>query len=105
MLWHKQLFERATCIFKEHAYFIHTPAPLSSVLIALPHKAPILAPFMNQLKRKANFSLTQELQKHKILQKEKEILSIQSDVLISNSIYGIKFDEATEFLVCDPSSG
>lgn len=105
MQWQKQVFERINCGMKKHCYFLHTKAPFSSVLLALPHKAHLLNPLLARLKKKADFNLSHELQQYKLIQPKKEILTLHSDVVTSNSIYGIRFNQQTQFLVRNTASG
>jgi hypothetical protein len=74
MAWHKHIFERAACIFKDNAYFITTNAPFSSVFIPLPHKLHLIKPLLKQLSRKYDFTLSQELTKFRVNLTEKEVL-------------------------------
>jgi len=71
------------------------------VLAVLPHKAKLILPLMRQLTRKADFDLEAELKKYRVEQKDREI-AMHSDIITKNSIYGVKFDKTTQYLVRVP---
>ena len=56
---------------------------------------------MRQLTRKADFDLEAELRKYRVEQKDREI-AMHSDIITKNSIYGVKFDKTTQYLVREP---
>ena len=53
----QQIFDRWLLILKPHTYSIHTTAPFTSVMAVMPHKAKLIQPFINQLKKKTDFDL------------------------------------------------
>jgi hypothetical protein len=57
-----EVFPRIACLFRSHAYFLHSHAPLPAVLLLVPQHLPHLAPLTQKLTALSATTLHQQLE-------------------------------------------
>lgn len=56
-----ELIQRATCHFRLQSYFLHTNAPLPSVMLLMPARGHKLQPLVRRLVNQEDFLLVEQL--------------------------------------------